>query len=281
VYEQFTDRARKVLQLANQEAHRFNHEYVGSEHILLGLVKEGSGVGAHALKNLRLDLRKIRLAVEKTVQSGQPTATLGNLARTPRTKKVLEYAKQEARTMGHRNIGTEHLLLGLLREPEGVAGQVLANVGLNVEDVRQAVRNLVAQSDRLSVPRIEEAKGQDLSGLPAEVQHEVIELDRQISQLNVEIAEAVAAQYFEKAAWTRDRRNPLVQKRNTLVRLGRELEIEREIEQRIAEMTTRIEALLRAKEIAVTAGDFVQAAKIADKLDRVRERRRNLIYDRF
>ena len=92
MYERFTDRARKVMQLANQEAQRFNHEYIGTEHILLGLVKEGSGVAANVLKNLEVDLRKIRLEVEKIVQSGPDMVTMGKLPQTPRAKKVVEYA---------------------------------------------------------------------------------------------------------------------------------------------------------------------------------------------
>lgn len=94
--ERFTDRARKVMQLANQEAQRFNHEYIGTEHILLGLIKEGSGVAAHVLKNLDIDLRKIRLEVEKIVQSGPDTVTAGKLPQTPRAKKVIEYSIEEA-----------------------------------------------------------------------------------------------------------------------------------------------------------------------------------------
>ena len=143
MYERFTDRARKVMQLANQEAQRFNHEYIGTEHILLGLVKEGSGVAANVLKNLDVDLRKIRLEVEKIVQSGPDMVTMGKLPQTPRAKKVIEYAMEEARNLNHNYVGTEHLLLGLIREQEGVAAQVLMNLGLKLEDVREEVLNLL------------------------------------------------------------------------------------------------------------------------------------------
>ena len=143
MYERFTDRARKVMQLANQEAQRFNHEYIGTEHILLGLVKEGSGVAANVLKNLEVDLRKIRLEVEKIVQSGPDMVTMGKLPQTPRAKKVIEYAMEEARNLNHNYVGTEHLLLGLIREQEGVAAQVLMNLGLKLEDVREEVLNLL------------------------------------------------------------------------------------------------------------------------------------------
>src|SRR5438309_1128047 len=148
MYERFTDRARKVMQLANQEAQRFNHEYIGTEHILLGLVKEGSGVAANVLKNLDVDLRKIRLEVEKIVQTGPgpDMVTMGKLPQTPRAKKVIEYSIEEARNLNHNYVGTEHLLLGLLREQEGVAAQVLMNLGLKLEDVREEVLNLLGHN---------------------------------------------------------------------------------------------------------------------------------------
>jgi ATP-dependent Clp protease ATP-binding subunit ClpC len=131
------------MQLANQEAQRFNHEYIGTEHILLGLVKEGSGVAANVLKNLDVDLRKIRLEVEKLVQSGPEMVTIGKLPQTPRAKKVIEYSMEEARNLNHNYVGTEHILLGLLREQEGVAAQVLMNLGMKLDDVREEVLNLL------------------------------------------------------------------------------------------------------------------------------------------
>src|SRR5689334_14380012 len=143
MYERFTDRARKVMQLANQEAQRFNHEYIGTEHILLGLVKEGTGVAANVLKNLDIDLRKIRLEVEKIVQAGPDMVTMGKLPQTPRAKKVIEYSIEEARNLNHNYVGTEHLLLGLLREQEGVAAQVLMNLNLKLDEVREEVLNLL------------------------------------------------------------------------------------------------------------------------------------------
>ena len=131
------------MQLANQEAQRFNHEYIGTEHVLLGLIKEGSGVAANVLKNLDIDLRKIRMEVEKLVQSGPDMVTMGKLPQTPRAKKVIEYSMEEARNLNHNYVGTEHILLGLLREQEGVAAQVLMNLGLKLEDVREEVLNLL------------------------------------------------------------------------------------------------------------------------------------------
>lgn len=143
MFERFTDRARKVMALANQEAQRFNHEYIGTEHILLGLVKEGSGVGANVLKNLDVDLRKVRLEVEKLVKAGPEVVMMGKLPQTPRAKKVIECAIEEARSLNHNYVGTEHLLLGLLREHDGVAAQVLMNLGLKLDEVREEVLNLL------------------------------------------------------------------------------------------------------------------------------------------
>ncbi len=154
MFERFTDRARKVMALANQEAQRFNHEYIGTEHILLGLVKEGSGVGANVLKNLDVDIKKLRLEIEKLVKSGPDMVTMGKLPHTPRAKKVIEYAIEEARSLNHNYIGTEHLLLGLLRESEGIAAQVLMNLGLKLEGVRQEVLNLLGAGVDNNIPSL-------------------------------------------------------------------------------------------------------------------------------
>lgn len=143
MFDKFTDRARKVMALAREEARRYNHEYIGTEHILLGLVKEGSGVAATVLQNLDIELKKIRMEVEKIVQTGPDLVSVGQLPFTPKVKKVLEYAMEEAKNLGHNYIGTEHLLLGLLREHEGVAAQVLLNLGVRLEDVREEVINLL------------------------------------------------------------------------------------------------------------------------------------------
>ncbi|MEC7500269.1 MAG: ATP-dependent Clp protease ATP-binding subunit [Planctomycetota bacterium] len=164
MYERFTDRARKVMQLANQEAQRFNHEYIGTEHILLGLIKEGSGVAANVLKNLDVDLRKIRLEVEKLVQSGPDMVTMGKLPQTPRAKKVIEYSMEEARNLNHNYVGTEHILLGLLREQEGVAAQVLMNLGLKLEEVREEVLNLLGHG--LETGEVAERGGGERGGGP-------------------------------------------------------------------------------------------------------------------
>src|SRR6202453_3956217 len=161
MFERFTDRARKVMALANQEAQRFNHEYIGTEHMLLGLVKEGSGVGANVLKNLDVDLRKVRLEVEKLVKSGPDMVTMGKLPQTPRAKKVIEYAIEEARNLNHNYVGTEHLVLGLLREHDGVAAQVLMNLGLKLEEVREEVLKLLGAGVESEEPQAQEKQGQN------------------------------------------------------------------------------------------------------------------------
>ncbi|MFA7237779.1 MAG: Clp protease N-terminal domain-containing protein, partial [Phycisphaeraceae bacterium] len=166
MFERFTDRARKVMALANQEAQRFNHEYIGTEHILLGLVKEGSGVGANVLKNLDIDLRKVRLEVEKLVKSGPDMVTMGKLPQTPRAKKVIEYAIEEARNLNHNYVGTEHLLLGLLREHDGVAAQVLMNLNLRLEEVREEVLTLLGAGSA-NAENAQPAGGEPNGGDPA------------------------------------------------------------------------------------------------------------------
>lgn len=143
MYERFTDRARKVMQLANSEAQRFNHEYIGTEHILLGLVKEGTGVAANILKNLDVDLRKIRLEVERLVRAGPDMVTMGKLPKTPLAEKVIEYAIEESRNLNHNHVGTEHLLLGLLRDYQATAGEVLRKLNLTEENVRAELQYLL------------------------------------------------------------------------------------------------------------------------------------------
>jgi ATP-dependent Clp protease ATP-binding subunit ClpC len=144
MFEKFTDRARKVIHLARQEAERLGHEFIGTEHILLGLVKEGSGVAANVLENLNVDLEKVRVEVEKYVSaSGETASPAATLPFTPKAKKVLEFAMEEARNLEHNYIGTEHLLLGLLRESEGMAAQVLLNLNVKLEDVRNEVMELL------------------------------------------------------------------------------------------------------------------------------------------
>jgi ATP-dependent Clp protease ATP-binding subunit ClpC len=146
MFNRFTERARKVIILAKEEARRFNHDYIGTEHLLLGLIREGEGVAAAVLQKIGLSLQNIRLEIEKLVQPGPATQILGDVPFTPRAKKALELAAEEARSLGHNYIGTEHLLLGLIREGEGVASQVLMNLGLDLNKVRNEVMGLLGSA---------------------------------------------------------------------------------------------------------------------------------------
>ncbi len=178
MFNRFTERARKVIILAKEEAKRFNHDYIGTEHILLGLVREGEGVAAAVLRNLGLSSENIRLEVEKLVQSGPATVVSGDIPFTPKAKKVIELAMDEARSLGHNYIGTEHLLLGLIREGEGVASQVLLNLGLDLAKVRSEVMALLGSgtpsqtnaptaSYKTKTPALD-AFGRDLTALARE-----------------------------------------------------------------------------------------------------------------
>jgi ATP-dependent Clp protease ATP-binding subunit ClpC len=147
MFDKFTDRARKIIALAQKEAERFRHDYIGTEHLLLGLVKEGSGVAVTALNNLSVDVEKVRREVEKLVVIADKPAPAGPLPFTPQAKRVLELASEEARGLGHPYIGTEHILLGLLSEQDSVAAQVLINLDLKLEDVRSEILDLLGASD--------------------------------------------------------------------------------------------------------------------------------------
>jgi len=138
MFERFTDRARRVVVLAQEEARMLNHNYIGTEHILLGLIHEGEGVAAKALESLGISLEAVRQQVEEIIGQGQQ-APSGHIPFTPRAKKVLELSLREALQLGHNYIGTEHILLGLIREGKGVAAQVLVKLGGNLDRVRQQV----------------------------------------------------------------------------------------------------------------------------------------------
>jgi len=153
MFDKFTDRARKIIALAQKEAERFHHDYIGTEHLLLGLVKEGSGVAVTALNNLSVDVEKVRREVEKLVVVADKEAPSGPLPFTPQAKRVLELASEEARALGHPYIGTEHILLGLLSEQDSVAAQVLINLDLKLEDVRNEILDLLGASDVSNMPQ--------------------------------------------------------------------------------------------------------------------------------
>ena len=151
----FTDRVRTVLQLAREEAARLHHEYVGTEHLLLGLIREGDGVAAAVLTNLNVDLSETKQKIEENVKEGQPTASVGpDLPYTSRAKKVIELAMSEARELNHSYVGTEHLLLGLLREEKGIAAQVLTHyAGVTLETARAETLRLLGGEVRPPAPQ--------------------------------------------------------------------------------------------------------------------------------
>ena len=142
MFERFTERARRIVVLAQAEARMLNHNYIGTEHILLGLIHEGEGVAAKALESLGISLEAVRQQVEEIIGQGQSAPT-GHIPFTPRAKKVLELSLREADQLGHKYIGTEHILLGLLREGEGVGAQVLTKHGVSLERVRMEVVSLL------------------------------------------------------------------------------------------------------------------------------------------
>ena len=162
-FNKFTERARKVLSLAQEEAQRFQHNYIGTEHILLGLIREGEGVGAKVLRNLGVDLQRAHDSVEFIIGRGD-RIVLGEIGLTPRAKKVIEYAVDEARRLNHHYIGTEHLLLGLLREGEGIAAGVLQSLGVNLEQARRQTLAVLDDGGQGGVqdPRQEEVEGSEI-----------------------------------------------------------------------------------------------------------------------
>ena len=177
-FGKFTERARKVLSLAQEEAQRFQHNYIGTEHLLLGLVREGEGVAAKVLNNLGVDLNKVRSTVEFIIGRGD-RIVLGEIGLTPRAKKVIELAVDEARRLNHHYIGTEHLLLGLVREGEGIASGVLESLGVNLERVRTQTIQVLSHAEgtpaegstEKPAPRPAEAFGKVIQLAQEEAQH--------------------------------------------------------------------------------------------------------------
>ena len=148
MFERFTDKARKVMAIANEQVQLFNHQYIGTEHIFLGLVKEG-GTGAEVLKNLGVDIEKMLTEVEQLInlKGGQDAVADGKIKQTQNAIKVIELAIEEARNLNHDYIGTEHILLGLLRVSEGIASQVLLNLGVSIEKTRTEIEKLSGQQE--------------------------------------------------------------------------------------------------------------------------------------
>jgi ATP-dependent Clp protease ATP-binding subunit ClpC len=155
MHDKFTERVRKVMYLAREEAARLQHDYIGTEHLLLGVIREGEGIAATVLNNLGLDLDAIRQAVESMVAATGGTLTIGEIPFTPRAKRVLELSVDEARQLGHNYVGTEHLLLGLIREGEGVAARVLLELGVDRKKVREETLKLLGGTPSVSTPERE------------------------------------------------------------------------------------------------------------------------------
>jgi ATP-dependent Clp protease ATP-binding subunit ClpA len=212
MFERFTDRARRVVVLAQEEARLLNHNYIGTEHLLLGLAHERQGVAAKALESLGIRLEALRSQVEEIIGQGQRAPT-GHIPFTPRAKKVLELSLHEAKQLGHNYIGTEHLLLGLIREGEGVAAQVLVKLGADVSRVRQQVIQLL--SGHADVP--EAAAGTRLVHMT--VPEDLREAEERLAQVRRQKEAAIDAEDFERAAALRDQERQL---------LGRLAERERE-----------------------------------------------------
>jgi ATP-dependent Clp protease ATP-binding subunit ClpA len=218
--ESFTDRARKVMQLANQEAQRLNHEYIGTEHILLGLIKEGNGVGAQVVENMGILLGNVRLEVEKLVQSGPDMVTMGKLPQTPRARMVIEYSMEEARNLNHNYVGTEHILLGLMREREGLAAQVLMTLNLTVDKVRAETIHLLRQGIRgtaIASAQTQQPAPRAIAEIPAPLATAISVMDAEIERCNTAKEQAVSIQDFQRAVSLRDEATRLRKERTAMV----------------------------------------------------------------
>ena len=230
MFERFTDRARRVVALAQDEARRLNHSWIGTEHILLGLIHEGEGVAARTLESLGISLDAVRQQVEEIIGQGQQ-APSGHIPFTPRAKKVLELSLREALQLGHNYIGTEHILLGLIREGDGVAAQVLVKLGADLNRVRQQVIELLYGHQDQDVGSAGSRPGERApAGLPEEalarfdaldrrltalerwvsVQPDLEDLDREIAQVRREKEAAIERQDFEAAVASRAREKQLL-----------------------------------------------------------------------
>jgi ATP-dependent Clp protease ATP-binding subunit ClpC len=235
MFERFTDRARRVVVLAQEEARMLNHDYIGTEHVLLALIHEGSGVAARALESLGITREAVRQQVEEIIGRGQQPARGGHIPFTPRAKKVLELSLREALQLGHNYIGTEHILLGLIREGEGVAAQVLLRLGAELNSVRRQVIKLLHgqgadEPGSASAARRSGKAGRGDRKLLSELFHRVKsmesrlsaleqrvgtgpdtrELDQQIAQVRRDKEAAIDIQDFENAAVLRDQEKQLL-----------------------------------------------------------------------
>jgi ATP-dependent Clp protease ATP-binding subunit ClpA len=203
MFERFTDRARRVVVLAQEEARLLNHNYVGTEHLLLGLIHEGQGVAAMALESLGISLQAVRAEVEEIIGRGQRTPS-GHIPFTPRAKKVLELSLREAKQLGHNYIGTEHILLGLIREGEGVAAQVLVKLAADLSRAREQVIGLLSGD-----AGTEEAAARTRL-VRLTVPDDLLEAQEQFAQVRREKEAAINAEDFDQAAALRDKEQQLL-----------------------------------------------------------------------
>ena len=225
MFERFTDRARRVVVLAQEEARLLNHDYIGTEHLLLGLAHEGQGVAAKALELLGIRLEAVRSQVEEVIGQGQQAPT-GHIPFTPRAKKVLELSLYEAKQLGHNYIGTEHLLLGLIREGQGVAAQVLVKLGADLSRVRQQVTGLLS-GHAGGGPEAAEQSPPGARLVRMRVPDDLRELAEQLDQVRRQKEAAIDAEDFERAAASRDQELQLLRrlaKREREWRAGVDLE---------------------------------------------------------
>ena len=263
MFKRFTDRARRVVVLAQEEARMLNHNYVGTEHILLGLIHEGEGVAAKALESLGISLEAVRAQVEEIIGQGQQIPS-GHIPFTPRAKKVMELSLREALQLGHDYIGTEHILLGLIREGDGVAAQVLIRLGADLERVRQQVIVLLYQSKEPRLARLAEegapwpevqARLDAVEDWLAAVEQRVgsgpdtSDLDEQIDRVRRERLAAANAQEDEQAAALRNREKELLAdkavRREEWAAEHPALPVLAERVQQLADETERLRSLLR------------------------------------
>jgi ATP-dependent Clp protease ATP-binding subunit ClpA len=207
MFERFTDRARRVIVFAQEEARLLNHDYIGTEHLLLGLIHDGQGVAAKALESLGISLEAMRRQVEEIIGHGQQ-APSGHIPFTPRAKKVLELSLREALQLGHNYIGTEHILLGLLREDKGVAAQVLVKLGADLARVRQQIIGLL--SGYAGAVATAEQVGARVRLVRMTVPEDLREAEEQLAQLRQHKQQAIDADDFEKAAGLRDAEKQLL-----------------------------------------------------------------------
>jgi ATP-dependent Clp protease ATP-binding subunit ClpA len=222
MFERFTDRARRVVVLGQEEARLLNHDYIGTEHLLLGLIHEGEGVAALALESLGIRLEAVRSQVEEIIGQGQSeAASSGHIPFTPRAKKVLELSLRESQQLGHNYIGTEHILLGLIREGQGVAAQVLVKLGADLSRVRQQVIQLLSgyAGGKEAAAQAGEQAGARTRLVRMTVPDDLRELEEQLAQARREKEAAIDAEDFDQAAALRDKERQL---RGRLVERERE-----------------------------------------------------------